>query len=112
MASGPALAPAPLPYLSGERGPVWNRALANDTLNTPAVDDILDAFGARRVIVGHTVTSTAKITVLHGGRVIALDTGMLGDPFYPGGVPAALVITGETYTAVYEGRTEPLTVVR
>jgi hypothetical protein len=112
LASGPALAPAPLPYLSSDRGPVWNRALANATLDTPAVDDILDAFGARRVIVGHTVTSTSKITALHGGRVIALDTGMLGDPYYPGGVPAALVISGDSYTAVYEGRTEPLTVIR
>ncbi|HUF24272.1 MAG TPA: metallophosphoesterase [Vicinamibacterales bacterium] len=110
LASGPVLAPAPLPLLSGAEGPLWYRALANDTLDTPAVDAILDTFGARRVIVGHTVTRTRRITALHGGRVIALDTGMLGDPFYPGGVAAALVISGGTYTAVYEGRTEPLDV--
>lgn len=112
LASGPALAPAPLPYLSSERGPVWNRALANETLDTPAVNDILDTFGARRVIVGHTIPKTSRMTAFHDGRVIALDTGMLGEPFYPGGVAAALVISGGTYTAVYEGRTEPLSVVR
>lgn len=110
LASGPALAPAPLPLLSGEEGPLWYRALANGTLDTPAVDALLDTFGARRIIVGHTVTKTMRITPLHGGRVIALDTGMLGEPFYPGGVAAALVISGGTYTAVYQGRTEPLDV--
>lgn len=112
LASGPAMAPAPLALLSGTQGPLWYRGLANDTLDTPAVDAMLDTFGARRVIVGHTVTRTAKITALHGGRVIALDTGMLGGPVYPVGVAAALVISGGTYTAVYIGRTEPLDIVR
>jgi hypothetical protein len=112
LASGPALAPATLTQLSGERGPLWYRGLANGTLDTTAVDQILDTFGARRVIVGHTVTDSSKITALHGGRVIALDTGMLGEPYYPGGAAAALVISGDTYTAVYEGRTEPLAVSR
>lgn len=112
LASGPALPPAPLPLLSGAQGPLWYRGLANDTLDTPAVDAILDTFGARRIIVGHTVTKTSRITPLHGGRVIAIDTGMLGAPFYPAGVAAALVISGDTYTAVYDGRTEPLDVVR
>lgn len=108
IAGGPAYPPAPLPYLAGEQGPVWYRGLANGTLETPAVEAMLDAFGARRMIVGHTTQSSSRISPFHGGRVIAVDTGMLGDPHYPGGVAAALVITGDTYTAVYEGRSEPL----
>jgi len=110
MASGPAWAPAPLPYLSGPQGPLWFRGLVDGTLDTPAVEAILDTFGARRMIVGHTVPKTFRISALHGGRVIAIDTGMLGPPFYSGGVASALVIDGGTYTAVYEGRTEPLDV--
>lgn len=112
MASGPALPPAPLPHLNGEDGPTWFRGLVNGTLDTPAVQAILDTFKARHIIVGHTVTNTSRITPMHEGRVIALDTGMLGEPHYPGGTPAALIIEGDSYIAVYQGRREPLAVTR
>lgn len=68
-------------------GPLWYRGLirrdAADQLpaDYPAItpelelETVLAAFGARRMIVGHT-PNLAGIQILHGGRLIAIDTGI------------------------------------
>jgi hypothetical protein len=65
--------------------------------------------GARAIVVGHTATTAFRIRSLHGGRVMTIDTGMLGGEFFKGGVASALEIAGGAFTAIYEGRREPLT---
>jgi hypothetical protein len=86
-------------------GPLWYRGLVDEASPVPSqeVTAILQTLSARAIVVGHTSVPTHKILVSQEGRVVQVDTGMLGGTFYPGGVPAALEIRGGTWTAVYEG---------
>lgn len=78
--------------VSDPRGPLWYRGLirrepgdgppaADAPADTPSLSmeqeltQVLAAFGARRMIVGHT-PNLAGIQILHGGRLIAIDTGI------------------------------------
>jgi hypothetical protein len=91
-------------------GPLWYRGLAGvEPAATDAeLDATLKALGAGRIVIGHSVSATGRIRSLYGGRVIAIDTGMVGGEFYPGGTPSALEIDGETLTAIYPGKREPI----
>jgi predicted MPP superfamily phosphohydrolase len=90
-----------------ETGPLWYRGLVQG----PAVPDvaaILKTLGARALVVGHTPVSGSPITPRFENRVFPIDTGMLGGTSYPAGVASALEIRGNTVTAIYETRREPL----
>jgi calcineurin-like phosphoesterase family protein len=95
---------------SSETGPLWYRGLAEEPepAFAPALTNILELLGARAIVIGHTVTADFRITRRFDGRVIQIDTGMLGGAFYPGGMPSALEIRGETLTAIYQSGREPL----
>ena len=56
---------------------------------------------ARAVVIGHTPTAKGQVTTRFGGRVILIDTGMLNGEFYPGGVPSALEVDGDAFTAIF-----------
>ena len=94
----------------GPNGPLWYRGLALDTpgVTSAYVDDVLDALGARTIVIGHTTTRGFRIRQRHGTRVIQIDTGMLGGRFFPGGRPSALEIHDGTFTAIYLDRRELL----
>lgn len=94
---------------SRETGPLWYRGLSNHAEADfgPELAGILTRMSARAIVVGHTPV-VGKITPRFGGRVLQIDTGMLGGTFYPGGVPSALEIVGDTLTAIYLDRREPL----
>jgi hypothetical protein len=94
--------------LSREDGPLWYRGLVDGTATDADVTAMLASLGAKAIVVGHSVTRDMTIQSLFGGRVIAIDTGMLGGTFYPGGVPSALEIAGETRTSIYIGKREPI----
>jgi hypothetical protein len=97
---------------SSETGPLWYRGLAEgrDPDITAEVTRILESIGARAIVIGHTVTANLRITARLNGRVIQIDTGMLGEPFYPGGTASALEIRGNAVTAIYERDRERLDV--
>ena len=95
--------------LSREDGPLWYRGLTDGTATEADVTAALSGLGATAMVVGHTTTKDGRIQSFLGGRVIAIDTGMLGGTFYPNGAPSALEIAGGTKTAIYVGRKEPLT---
>lgn len=105
------VAPENVPSLlaSQETGPLWYRGLAEE--KEPELGSELTAtlqkLGARAVVIGHTV-ALGRITPRFGGRVLQIDTGMLGGKSYPGGGPSALEIHGDTITAIYPNRREPL----
>ena len=86
-----------------ETGPLWFRGLAEE--REPAfalqVAEILRTLGARAIVIGHTVTDDFRITTRFG-RVVQIDTGMLGGTWYPGGVASALDIRDDALTAIYE----------
>jgi len=86
---------------AGERGPLWYRGLAqeDETAFAPSVDKVLEAMGARAVVVGHTVAATGRITTRFGGRVVMVDAGM-NDVY--GGHRAALEMGKDgTFRALY-----------
>ena len=92
-----------------ETGPLWYRGLATEPESAfaPTFAKILESVQARAFVIGHTPTP-GKIVTRFGGRVIQIDSGMLNETFFPGGVPSALEIQGDTLTAVYVGRREPI----
>jgi hypothetical protein len=97
-------------FAASETGPLWYRGLASEPEETlaPTLDAILKQMASRAVVIGHTTVLPGKITPRLGGRVIQIDTGMLNAEFYPGGVPSALEIQGDSLTAIYLDRREPL----
>jgi hypothetical protein len=95
---------------ASETGPLWYRGLAQEPEDTfePTVTSILQRLGARAIVIGHTTVLPGRIGTRFGGRVVQIDTGMLNGTFYPKGVPAALELHGNSATAIYLDRREPL----
>jgi hypothetical protein len=96
--------------IMGPDGPLWYRGLVDGTpgVTDADVDIILKSLNARAIVVGHTVPNGFRIKPSFGGKVVQIDTGMLDGEFFPGGVPSALEIVGNTWTAIYEGKRELL----
>jgi hypothetical protein len=93
---------------STEEGPLWYRGLATEPEETfaPTLNRILQQVAARAIVAGHTPVT--RVTTRFGGRVVLIDTGMLGGPSYPKGVPSALEIHGDRFTAIYDDGRETL----
>lgn len=86
-------------------GPVWSRYFArwSDEEGTAATTILLDRFGVSRAVVGHSVTSTRRITGRFENRVFLIDTGMLVEAYQ--GRASALELSDEGTTAIYsDGR--------
>ena len=100
---------APLASLTARvDGPLWYRGLSQEgDAFAPQIDEILSKAQARAIVVGHTVTTTGRVTSRFDGRVIQIDTGM--QPAYAqGGRASALEITGGGITAIYVDRRDPV----
>ena len=78
----------------------------DEAARVAAFVDRLRAVGAERMVGGHTPQKSWRIETRLDGRVILIDTGMLSEVY--GGRPSALVIEGDSFTAVYPDGTEPL----
>lgn len=96
--------------IMGPDGPLWYRGLVGGAPGVAEtdVDTILKTLGARAIVVGHTVPNGFRIKPSFDGKVVQIDTGMLDGEFFPGGVPSALEIQGNSWTAIYQGKREPL----
>lgn len=57
--------------VTGSYGVYWYRGMAKEELTQQQVEDILNGFDVKRVIMGHTKGSTARS--LYNGRVLAID---------------------------------------
>ena len=95
---------------SSETGPLWYRGLAEEPAPSfaPQLASILHALGARAIVIGHTAPAGFRIATRFDGRVIQIDTGMLGGTFYPGGMASALEIRGDSLAAIYQTGREDL----
>ena len=94
---------------SSSDGPLWYRGLTKDAEATLAagVDALLAKFGARYIVVGHTVQAKATVTEWLANRVIAIDTGMLPEEYK--GRASALEIKDGHFTVFYgDGTTQVL----
>ena len=96
--------------MAGAKGPLWYRGLVDDPpeVNAESLDAILKSVGATTIVVGHTVAPGGRIRATFGGRVIQIDTGMLGPPFFTDGAPSALEIKNGTFTAISIGKREAI----
>lgn len=81
-------------------GPLWYRgtAMCNSAFETDTVSAVLGRLAGTSVVIGHTITESKRITTRMDGRVTMIDTGMLPALH---GQPSALVIEGDTRTAIY-----------
>jgi hypothetical protein len=110
MVASPADPVEAAALLSGrETGPLWYRGMAQEPEAefAPTLESILRRMESRAVVVGHTPTK-GRLTMRFAGRVVVIDSGMLGGTSFPGGAPSALEIEGGSWTAIYLDRREPL----
>jgi hypothetical protein len=82
-------------------GPLWNRELAqgDEALLSAHVDAALKNLGAKRMVIGHTVTP-GTVMPRFGGRVVMIDCGMAA--LY-GGRQAALLIEKDKLITLHRG---------
>ena len=95
---------------ASETGPLWYRGLAlqKEEELAPVLPAILDQMKARAIVIGHSTVLPGRIVARLNGRIVLIDTGMVGEEFYKGGVPSALEWKGATLSAIYLDRREPL----
>ncbi len=79
----------------GADGPNWYRgpALCNAAAEADVLDPLLAGLGARRLVIGHTVTRDKRVASRFGGNVIKLDTGM-NAAVYRGRASALVIANG------------------
>ncbi len=101
---------APEQLSSNPTGPLWDRSLAREPEPefAPVVSSILEQLDAQAIVIGHTPALGNGIATRFDGRVIQIDTGMLGGEWFPGGEPSALEMLGGRFTAIYVDRRELL----
>jgi Calcineurin-like phosphoesterase len=83
-------------------GALWYRGLStlpDDPQGGPFAA-MLQKYGAKRFVTGHTPQQNRSITVRFGGRAVLIDTGMLTSVYK--GRASALEIDGDKLTAYYE----------
>jgi Calcineurin-like phosphoesterase len=83
-------------------GALWYRGLStepDDPQGGPFAV-LLQKYGAKRFVTGHTPQQNRSINVRFGGRAVLIDTGMLTS--YYKGRASALEISGDKLTAYYE----------
>ncbi|RKG67490.1 metallophosphatase [Corallococcus sp. CA054B] len=86
------------------QGPVWFRgyAIDDEAKWDAGLTQVLERFGARRMVMGHTPSKDGRLSIRFGGRVIVIDTGL---STHYGRHLAALELRGDRLTALYpEGR--------
>lgn len=90
-------------------GPLWYRGFAGvePAATADDVTAVLAALGGSRMVIGHSANS-GRIRSLYDGRILSIDSGMLGGESFPGGMPSALEIQNGTFTAIYKGKREVL----
>lgn len=90
-------------------GPLWFRGYAewSDAEGAPQIQQLAEAFGVARFIVGHT-PQPGEIKRRFDGRVYLIDTGMLDSTFFPGGRASALELLNGKITAIYPDGTKLL----
>ena len=84
-------------------GPLWFRGFStwSDQEGAPQIEAILKKLRAKRLVSGHTVQATRRITGRFDGRLFLIDTGMLGGRYFPSGRASALEITASGINQLY-----------
>ena len=90
--------------VTDEQGPLWYRGLADGPASEvePVVDRILNEYGVKRIVIGHTYAKAA-ITPRFGGKVILIDIGLSRIYDNIGKLGCLLIENGEAY-ALHRGQ--------
>jgi hypothetical protein len=99
--------PAITTALNDPLGPVWYRGLAEakeEDIYSQTLDNILNRYGAKRIVVGHTPTG-GVVWPRFDQRVIANDTGIAK---HYGAHKGVLEITAQGLTAIYGDQRIPI----
>ena len=94
-------------------GPLWFRGFADwtDEQGEREMPVLLERFGARRFVVGHSIPPDGHILPRFGGKVFLIDTAMLRG-LTKTGRPSALEIDGDSVSAIYQTGRVSLTTSR
>jgi hypothetical protein len=89
--------------LFNPEGPLWFRGFSTwtDAEGAPRIEEILKKLRGKRLVTGHTVQQSRRITERFDGRLFLIDTGMLGGRFFPMGRASALTITDGVVAQLY-----------
>jgi hypothetical protein len=84
-------------------GPLWFRGFSTwtDEEGEARINAVLAKLKAKRLVTGHTVQQTRRITERFGGRLFLIDTGMLGGRYFPSGRASALEIVADATRPLY-----------
>ena len=74
------------------------------------VDQTLEVFAARRILVGHTIVPT--VTPLYGGKVIAVQVQPKHDDAGKASFESLMIRDGQFWQAALGGRLRPLSGAR
>ena len=99
--------PSAVTAMNDPLGPVWYRGLAQEKeedIFSQTLDNILDRYGARRIVIGHTPTG-GVVWPRFDQRVVANDSGIAT---YYGAHKGLLELTPEGATAIYGDQRIPL----
>lgn len=99
--------PAVQTIIKDDLGPLWYRGLAREDeteLFSQTLDNILERYGAKRIVVGHTPTGGA-VWPRFDQRVVVNDTGIAS---HYGSHIGILELTDEGATAIYGEKRIPL----
>lgn len=99
--------PSVITIVNDPLGPVWYRGLAQEEeteLFSQTLDNILERYGAKRIVIGHTPTG-GVVWPRFDQRVVANDTGIAA---YYGSHKGLLELTSDGATAIYGEQRIPL----
>jgi hypothetical protein len=99
--------PSVISIMNDPLGPVWYRGLAMEAetdIYSQTLDNILNRYGARRIVIGHTPTG-GVVWPRFDQRVVANDTGIAA---YYGSHRGLLELTAQGATAIYGEQRIPL----
>jgi Calcineurin-like phosphoesterase len=93
-----------------DNGPLWFRGYDNwtDTEGGALIGKILAAYGAKHVVVGHTVQKSRHIRARFDGQIFLIDTGMLSTYWKDGRASALKLRDGANFAAEYLDEPEVL----
>lgn len=91
--------------LQGQEGPLWYRGMAtgDEAALKGHTQAVLEHFGVKRIVVGHTPTP-GFIVPRFGGRVIMADVGL--SEYYGGNIACLEIVQGRVYAIHRGGRIE------
>lgn len=95
--------PAVMTIIDDPLGPLWYRGLAEEEktdIYTQTLDNILERYGAKRIVVGHSPTG-GVIWPRFDQKVVLNDTGIAR---YYGAHKGVLELTSEGATAIYDNK--------